>query len=750
MTKIFTFILIFFLSANLWAETKPDTTVVYKTMGDVELAMHIFFPPNHQATDKTPAIVFFHGGGWNSGDPEHFYGQCEYLASRGMVTMSAQYRTKKGNDTSPAECVKDGKSAMRWVRKNAEKFGIDSEKIIAGGGSAGGHIAAATATLKGFNEEGEDTSVSCRPNALVLFNPVANNSSEGYGYERVKNYWKEFSPYHNLHKNTPPTLIMVGTEDKLFNPVLAKAYKNKMEELGLRCDLIFYEGQEHAFFNKDKNEALHYQTMIDADKFLISLGYLKGKPATLDEFYLKNTPKPNLLIIHTDEHNLRTLGCYRETMSEEQAFMWGRESIVETPHIDRLAEEGVLCKNWYATSPVCTPSRASMISGLYPIATGSHRNDLPLNDGLVSFAQILKNNGYATSYVGKWHLDGDAKPGFNPARQFGFDDNRYMYNRGHWKSLGEDENGPKVLDKVSKQGWAVFNPELSDEKNFTTDFLVNRTLEIIERDQEKPFCVMLSIPDPHGPDKVRKPYSEMYLDMNFEQPKTANANGHVLPLWNKPENGKKTNNFHEKGIAQYFGMVKCIDDNVGRIMAYLKEKGLDDNTIVVFTSDHGDLMGEHGKLNKGLPYEMSARVAFVLKYPAKVKAGKQIQKAYTMADFTPSILGLMGINHAAYSFHGKDISDDFTGDQKVLTENRTVYITNAFGRWVAAVNNRYKLVLSPTDKPWLFDLEKDPDEMINFYNNPQHKGIAEELTKELFRQMELYNEPLLKDDIIMN
>ena len=147
---------------------------------------------------------------------------------------------------------------------------------------------------------------------------------------------------------------------------------------------------------------------------------------------------------------------------------------------------------------------------------------------------------------------------------------------------------------------------------------------------------------------------------------------------------------------------------------------------------------------------MSARVAFVLKYPAKVKAGKQIQKAYTMADFTPSILGLMGINHAAYSFHGKDISDDFTGDQKVLTENRTVYITNAFGRWVAAVNNRYKLVLSPTDKPWLFDLEKDPDEMINFYNNPQHKGIAEELTKELFRQMELYNEPLLKDDIIMN
>lgn len=287
--KILIYSLMFFLTGKLWAETKPDTTIIYKTIGDVELAIHFFFPPNQQATDKAPAIVFFHGGGWQGGGLEHFYGQCKYLASRGMVTMSAQYRTKKANGTTPAECVKDGKSAMRWVRKNAEKFGIDSEKIVAGGGSAGGHIAAATATLKGFNEKGEDTSVSCRPEALVLFNPVANNGPEGYGYERVKNYWKEFSPYHNLNESAPPTLIMLGTLDKLFKPQLAKDYKNKMEAFGLRCDLILYEGQEHAFFNKDKNEEMHYQTMIDADKFLISLGYLEGKPATLDE--LKNLLK---------------------------------------------------------------------------------------------------------------------------------------------------------------------------------------------------------------------------------------------------------------------------------------------------------------------------------------------------------------------------------------------------------------------------------------------------------------------------
>ncbi len=135
----------------------------------------------------------------------------------------------------------------------------------------------------------------------------------------------------------------------------------------------------------------------------------------------KNSAKPNLVVIHTDEHNLRTIGAYRETMSDQQALMWGEKNIVETPNIDRLAKEGAISTNWYTTSPVCTPSRASMISGLYPVATGSPVNDMPLNDDLVTFAQILKDNGYATAYVGKWHLDGDAKPGFAPKRNFGFE-----------------------------------------------------------------------------------------------------------------------------------------------------------------------------------------------------------------------------------------------------------------------------------------------------------------------------------------
>jgi acetyl esterase len=252
------------------AAVEPDRIIEYKQVGDSKLTLHIFNPPGHKAGDKTPAIVFFFGGGWKAGGPSHFYNQSRHLAERGMVAICADYRTEQNAGTTPAECVKDGKSAMRWVRSHAGELGIDPDMLAAGGGSAGGHVAAATAALQGFNEEGEDPSVSCIPNALVLFNPVFNNGPDGYGYDRVSDYWKEFSPLHNLHADMPPTLVMLGTKDSLIPVTTAEACKAKMETLGVRCDLILYEDQPHGFFNQAKYE----ETLQAADDFLVSLGYL--------------------------------------------------------------------------------------------------------------------------------------------------------------------------------------------------------------------------------------------------------------------------------------------------------------------------------------------------------------------------------------------------------------------------------------------------------------------------------------------
>ena len=188
------------------AKAKPDKTVVYKRVGDTELKLHVFLPEGHKLTDKRPGIVFFFGGGWVSGTPSQFYPHCRHLALRGMVAMSAEYRVKSRNKTTPKECVMDGKSAVRWIRANAAKWGVDPGKLAAGGGSAGGHVAAATGNVEGFEEEGEDATVSSRPDALVLFNPVYDNGPKGYGHGRVKEYWKQISPMHNLGKNSPPTM----------------------------------------------------------------------------------------------------------------------------------------------------------------------------------------------------------------------------------------------------------------------------------------------------------------------------------------------------------------------------------------------------------------------------------------------------------------------------------------------------------------------------------------------------------------
>jgi acetyl esterase/lipase len=257
---------------------------VYKTVGDVKLSMYVVAPEGHKASDKRPAIVFFFGGGWVGGSPGQFEEHCRYLASRGMVAMAADYRVKSRNDTSPRECVQDGKSAIRWARTNAARLGIDPDRVAAGGGSAGGHVAAATGTLPGMEEPGEDTAISSKPNALVLFNPVFDNGPEGYGYDRVKDYYREISPIDNIAQGVPPTVVFLGTEDKLIPVATAEKYKAKMEAAGSRCDLHLYEDQPHGFFNVTKSDGKYYrQTVYEADKFLASLGYLEGEPTIQPE-----------------------------------------------------------------------------------------------------------------------------------------------------------------------------------------------------------------------------------------------------------------------------------------------------------------------------------------------------------------------------------------------------------------------------------------------------------------------------------
>jgi len=197
-----------------------------------------------------------------------------------MIGIVADYRVKSRHKTTPFECVKDAKSAVRWVRGNALRLGIDPRRIAVGGGSAGGHMAAATATVPGLNQEGEATTISARPNALLLFNPVYDNGPGGYGYDRVKDRYQEISPLHNISHGMPPAIVFFGTEDHLVSVATAKAFQQKMHDVGSRSELFLYAGQKHGFFNHSylqpqrKDLKYYRETVHQLDHFLVSLGYL--------------------------------------------------------------------------------------------------------------------------------------------------------------------------------------------------------------------------------------------------------------------------------------------------------------------------------------------------------------------------------------------------------------------------------------------------------------------------------------------
>lgn len=250
--------------------------LVYKNVDGRELKLLVDKPPGWKADDKRPAILFFFGGGWVGGTPKQFERHSSYFASRGMVGIRVEYRTiDEGKDAPPLVCCADAKSAIRHVRAHAAELGIDPERIAGAGGSAGGHLAAFTALVDGLDDPQDDLKVSCKPDALVLFNPVFNNGPGEWGHERVGKRYRDFSPAHNVRKGAPPTVVFLGTADKLIPVKVAEDFEAKMKKVGSRCDTHLYEGAGHGFFNA---APYYQQTVIESDKFLASLGWLKGEP----------------------------------------------------------------------------------------------------------------------------------------------------------------------------------------------------------------------------------------------------------------------------------------------------------------------------------------------------------------------------------------------------------------------------------------------------------------------------------------
>jgi len=266
---------IFISHSQVKVEKIEPITIEYKKIDTISLKLHVYYPTDFDSTKIYNAIVFFHGGGWNNGTYTAFTRQASYLASKGMIAISADYRIKNVHGTTPFEAVNDAKSAIRFVRKNAQKLHINPDMIAAGGGSAGGHLAAACGNILGLEEPNEDLSISSVPNALVLFNPVYDNGPNGFAYRRMEGRHLEISPLHNISEGAPPTIVFFGTKDKTTPVASSKKYEKKMDSVGSRIDLFLYEGQEHSFFNKGD---YFFETIKEMDIFLTSLGYIINQP----------------------------------------------------------------------------------------------------------------------------------------------------------------------------------------------------------------------------------------------------------------------------------------------------------------------------------------------------------------------------------------------------------------------------------------------------------------------------------------
>lgn len=258
---------------KLAADLKPTRTLVYKKIGDRELQMHVFEPEGFKAGDKRACYLIIHGGGWTGGAPPRMYPFAAHYAKLGLVGISLQYRLHSAKTgVSVFDCVKDARSAVRYIRAHATELGIDPAKIIVSGGSAGGHLAAATALLDKVNEDSDDLAISATPAALVLLFPVIDTSKEGYGQAKIGERWQELSPAHNVRAGLPPTLIFHGTGDTVTPFAGAKVFHEAMLKAGNRSELDINEGGAHGYLMRDKT--LFDDTMKKTDAFLKSLGLL--------------------------------------------------------------------------------------------------------------------------------------------------------------------------------------------------------------------------------------------------------------------------------------------------------------------------------------------------------------------------------------------------------------------------------------------------------------------------------------------
>lgn len=448
------------------------------------------------------------------------------------------------------------------------------------------------------------------------------------------------------------------------------------------------------------------------------------------------SPQPNVLIIHTDQHRIGCLGAY------------GNKQI-KTPHIDALAADGVRYDNSFCTYPVCTPSRYSLITGLYVHQHRGYNNHCTLPPGTVTFPALLARAGYRTKAVGKMHYTPTYQDvGFgemelseqNGPGRWDDDYHRYLRDRGlvDFNDLEDQvDEYRKAAPQSYRDNWGTRVSNLPDAHHSTT-WVGDRAVETVETwNADRPSMLMVGFVKPHHPFDPPKKWVDMYDAEKVD----------ILPGWTEKclerdlafnrgffPHDKLHPAIMRKITATYYAAITQIDHHVGRMVDVLKRKGLYDSTLIIFTSDHGDYMGYHHMVLKGnYPYDPVMKVPLIVKYPGGKARGTSTDALVSNVDLAPTVLAACGVKRSA-KMSGLDLAAK-------PDERDIVFAEASNGRQVMARTKTRKLILAsprPSGRKGkrgapgeslLFDLEKDPFELTNLYDDPAYQHDVQALTK---------------------
>ncbi len=457
----------------------------------------------------------------------------------------------------------------------------------------------------------------------------------------------------------------------------------------------------------------------------------------------QQSSRPNIIVVFADQMRSQVLGCYGSQQ-------------VRTPHFDHLASEGVRFTNALSSYPVCSPFRAMLMTGQYPMANGTVYNDVALKDGLPTIAKVCKENGYATGYIGKWHLEWHRNPFVPKTRRQGFD---------YWavRNCSHDH-----FDSF----YCSDSPQRTPLQGYEPEAQTQLAAEYIQHNRNEPFCLFMSWGPPHPPYKAPESYAQKYpkSEISFRSNvwERRIVDELIMDDSVRVSADEAAQRAHRREIVEdehrlrtvireYYAATEALDDSMGRLMEAIDQAGIRENTILLFTSDHGDMLGSHRMISKQAPHEESISIPFLLRFPKRIPAGITTDALLSPIDIMPTLLDLAGLP-CPDSVDGKAFTEAALGERSdqrdavllmKMYPGGNPYKVNAIREWRGVRTKRYTYARLVHSGPWiLYDNAADPYQMRNLIDHPLYAEVRLRLEHTMKRLLEEANDPVDPEKII--